>query len=471
MSALKKRIKHPVLEKLKVENIGAEGKAIAKHNGLIVFTTNLVPGDVADIKIRSKHKNYMQGYPVKIHKYSTKRITPFCDHFGVCGGCKWQQLQYEEQLRYKHQHVIENLKRIGKTDLPEINSIIPSGKQINYRNKLEFAFSDNRWFTDKEIRSDSKNLSRKALGFHIQEMFNRVLDIKKCYLQEEPSNDIRNAVRDYALENQLDFFNHKKKEGFLRNLILRNTSTGEWMIIFSFYKEEKEVISGLLRYISQEFPEITSILYVINPKGNDTINDLSLRLYKGRNYITEEIGDYKFKIGPKSFFQPNTALTGTLYKIVSEFSGLTGDEIVYDLYTGIGTIANFISGYCRKVIGIDYIPEAIEDAKENSRINNISNTEFISGDVIDIFTEQLVMQKGHPDVIIVDPPRSGMHKKVINKLLTLKPVKIVYVSCNTATQARDINLLSVNYRISKIQPVDMFPHTHHIENIMLLETL
>ena len=466
---MKRKIKHPVLEKLKVENIGAEGKAIAKSDGLVVFTTNLVPGDVADIKITSKHKNYMQGYPVKIHKYSPKRITPFCDHFGVCGGCKWQQLSYEEQLKYKHQQVAENLKRIGKTDLPEINSIIPSEKLINYRNKLEFAFSDNRWFTDKYILGDSKNLTRKALGFHVPEMFNRVLDIKKCYLQEEPSNDIRNAIRDYALENKLDFFNHKKKEGFLRNLILRNTTTGEWMIILSFYKEEKKVIERLLRYISQEFPEITSIMYVINPKGNDTINDLSLILYKVRNYISEETGGYKFKIGPKSFFQPNTTLTCTLYKVVLNFSNLKGNEIVYDLYTGIGTIANFISNYCQKVIGIEYIPEAVEDAKENSQINNIRNTEFISGDVIDILTNQFVMLKGHPDVVIVDPPRSGMHKKVINKLLSLKPAKIVYVSCNTATQARDINLLSDKYRISKIQPVDMFPQTHHIENIILLE--
>ncbi len=468
---MKRKIKHPVLEKLTVENIGAEGKAIAKYDGLVVFTTNLVPGDVADIKIKNRHKNYLQGYPVKIHKYSSKRITPFCEHFGVCGGCKWQQLPYKEQLKYKHQQVVENLKRIGKADLPEIYNIIPSGELTGYRNKLEFAFSDNRWFTDKDIRSSSKNLSRKALGFHIPEMFNRVLDIKKCYLQEELSNDIRNAVRDYAIDNKLEFFNHKKKEGFLRNLILRNTSTGEWMFILSFYKEDKETIERILGYISQKFPEIISIWYVINPKGNDTIYDLPLILYKGRNYITEEVGGYKFRIGPKSFFQPNTTLTSTLYKIVLEFSDMKGNEIVYDLYTGIGTIANFISGYCRKVIGIEYIPEAVEDAKENSRINRVNNTEFISGDVIDILTDRFVMQKGHPDVVIVDPPRSGMHKKVINRLLSLNPGKIVYVSCNTATQARDINLLSDKYRICKIQPVDMFPHTHHIENIILLEII
>jgi len=466
---LKRKIEYPVLEKLKVVNIGAEGKAIAKSDGLVVFVTNLVPGDVADIKIKSKHKNYLEGYPVKIHKFSPKRINPFCEYFGVCGGCKWQQLSYGEQLKYKQKQVAESLKRIGKIDLPKINTIIPSEKLINYRNKLEYAFSDHRWFTDNDACGTGENLTRKALGFHIPEMFNRVLDIKKCYLQEEPSNKIRNTIRDYALKNNLDFFNHKKKQGFLRNLIIRNTTTGEWMIILSFYKEEKKVIERLLRYISHQFPDITSIMYVINPKGNDIINDLSVRLYKGRNYITEEVGNLKFKIGPKSFFQPNAELTYTLYKIILSFSGLRGKEIVYDLYSGIGPIANFISNHCQKVIGIESIPEAVEDAKENSKINNIKNTEFIAGDVIDILTNQFVMNKGNPDVVIADPPRSGMHGKVIDILLSLKPEKIVYVSCNTATQARDINLLAHKYQIRKIQPVDMFPHTHHIENIILLE--
>ena len=468
---MKRKREYPVLEKLKVLNIGAEGKAIAKSDSLIVFVTNLVPGDVADVKIKSKHKNYLEGYPVKIHKFSPKRINPFCEHFGVCGGCKWQQLSYGEQLKYKQKQVAESLKRIGKADLPHINSIIPSEKLKYYRNKLEFAFSDHRWFTDNDACRARENLSRKALGFHIPEMFNRVLNIKKCYLQEELSNKIRNTIRDYALKKNLDFFNHKKKQGFLRNLIIRNTTIGEWMIILSFYKEEKKAIERLLRYISQEFPELTSIMYVINPKGNDTINDLTVRLYKGRDYLTEKVGNLKFKIGPKSFFQPNAELTYTLYKVILSFSGLKGKEIVYDLYTGIGPIANFISNHCQKVIGIESIPEAVEDAKENSKINNIINTEFIAGDVIDILTNKFVIIKGNPDVVIVDPPRSGMHAKVIDTLLTLKPEKIVYVSCNTATKARDINLLSDKYRVRKIQPVDMFPHTHHIENIISLEIL
>jgi 23S rRNA (uracil1939-C5)-methyltransferase len=466
---LKRKREYPVFEKLKVVDIGADGKAIAKSDGLVVFVTNLVPGDVADIKIKRKHKNYLEGYPVKIHKFSPERINPFCEHFGVCGGCRWQQLQYQEQLKYKQKQVAESLKRIGKIDLPDINSIIPSEKLINYRNKLEFAFSDHRWLTVHDSQGDRENFTGKALGFHIPEKYNRVLDIKKCYLQKEPSNKIRNTIRDYALKNNLDFFNYKKKYGFLRNLIIRNTTTGEWMIILSFYKEEKRAIEKLLKYISQVFPEITSIMYVINPKGNDTINDLSVRLYKGINYITEKVGNLKFKIGPKSFFQPNAELTCRLYKIILDFSDLKGKEIVYDLYTGIGPIANFVSNHCQKVIGIESIPEAVENARENSKINNIKNTEFIAGDVIDIITDKFVMTKGNPDLVIVDPPRSGMHRKVIDTLLSVKPGKIVYVSCNTATQARDVNLLSDKYRIRKIQPVDMFPHTHHIENIILLE--
>ncbi len=466
---MKRKREYSVLEKLKIVDIGAGGKAIAKSGGLVVFTTNLVPGDIADIKIKSEHKNYLEGYPVKIHKFSPERITPFCEHFGVCGGCKWQQLSYREQLKYKQKEVAENLNRIGKIQLPEMNSIIPSEKLTFYRNKLEFAFSDHRWFTEKDASGTRENKTRKALGFHIPEMFNRVLDIKKCHLQEEPSNKIRNAIRNFALKNNLDFFNHKKKQGFLRNLIIRNTTTGEWMVIISFYKEDKKNIERLLRHISREFPEITSLMYVINPKGNDTINDLSVKLYKGRSYISENIGSLKFKIGPKSFFQPNTWLTPALYEVILSFAGLKGTEIVYDLYTGTGPIAIYISGRCRKVIGIESIPEAIEDARENSKINNTGNTEFIAGDVAGILTEEFVRDKGNPDVIIADPPRTGMHGTLINTILNIKPGKIVYVSCNTATQARDINLLSDRYRILKIQPLDMFPHTHHIENIILLE--
>ncbi len=413
----------------------------------------------------------MTGYPVRIHRLSPKRVNPFCEYFGICGGCNWQQLSYEEQLKYKQRQVADNLERIGRTGPQDISDIIPSATLTEYRNKLEFAFSENRWFMKNEIPPADKKPSRKALGFHIPEMYNRVLDIKKCYLQEEPSNKIRNAVRDYALKKNLDFFNHKKQQGFLRNLIIRNTSAGEWMVIFSFYHDDKKAINGLLAHVAEQFPELTSLMYVINQKGNDTISDLPVYLYKGRNYITEIINGLKFKIGPRSFFQPNIHLSGTLYKTVADMANLKGNETVYDLYTGIGTIAVYLSGKCLKVIGIENIDEAVENAGENASINNIKNTEFIAGDVKDILSGQFPDAKGKPDIVVADPPRSGLHKTVVGCLMALKPAKIIYVSCNTATQARDIGLMSGKYKIKKVQPVDMFPHTHHIENIILLEAI
>jgi len=413
----------------------------------------------------------MTGYPVRIHRLSPKRVNPFCEYFGICGGCNWQQLSYEEQLKYKQRQVADNLERIGRTSPQDISDIIPSATLTEYRNKLEFAFSENRWFMKNEIPPADKKPSRKALGFHIPEMYNRVLDIKKCYLQEEPSNKIRNAVRDYALKKNLDFFNHKKQQGFLRNLIIRNTSAGEWMVIFSFYHDDKKAINGLLAHVAEQFPELTSLMYVINQKGNDTISDLPVYLYKGRNYITEIINGLKFKIGPRSFFQPNIHLSGTLYKTVADMANLKGNETVYDLYTGIGTIAVYLSGKCLKVIGIENIDEAVENAGENASINNIKNTEFIAGDVKDILSGQFPDAKGKPDIVVADPPRSGLHKTVVGCLMALKPAKIIYVSCNTATQARDIGLMSGKYKIKKVQPVDMFPHTHHIENIILLEAI
>jgi 23S rRNA (uracil1939-C5)-methyltransferase len=431
----------------------------------------LVPGDIADIQIKNKHRNFMTGYPVRIHRLSPKRVNPFCEYFGICGGCSWQQLPYEEQLKYKQRQVADNLERIGRTGPQDISDIIPSVKLTEYRSKLEFAFSGNRWFMKNEIPPADEKPSRKALGFHVPEMYNRVLDIKKCYLQEEPSNKIRNAVRDYALKKNLDFFNHKKQQGFLRNLIIRNTSAGEWMVILSFYHEDKEAIDGLLAYVSEKFPELASLMYVINQKGNDTISDLPVYLYKGRNYITERINGLKFKIGPRSFFQPNIQLAGTLYKTVADLANLKGDETVYDLYTGIGTIALYLSGKCLKIIGIENIDEAVENAWENARINNIKNTEFIAGDVKDILSNQLPAEKGKPDIVIADPPRSGLNKTVVGCLMALGPAKIIYVSCNTATQARDISLMSEKYKIKKVQPLDMFPHTHHIENIILLEAI
>jgi 23S rRNA (uracil1939-C5)-methyltransferase len=433
--------------------------------------TNLVPGDIADIQIKNKHKNFMTGYPVRIHRLSPKRINPFCEYFGICGGCSWQQLPYEEQLKYKQRQVADNLERIGKTGPQDITDIIPSVRLTEYRNKLEFAFSGNRWFMKNEIQPADEKPSRKALGFHVPEMYNRVLDIKKCYLQEEPSNKIRNAVRDYALKKNLDFFNHKKQQGFLRNLIIRNTSAGEWMVILSFYHEDKEAIDGLLAYISGQFPELASLMYVINQKGNDTISDLPVYLYKGSNFITERINGLKFKIGPRSFFQPNIQLAGTIYKTVADMANLKGDETVYDLYTGIGTIALYLSGKCLKVIGIENIDEAVENARENARINNIKNAEFIAGDVKDILSGQIADAKGKPDIVIADPPRSGLHKTVVGCLMALEPAKIIYVSCNTATQARDISLMAGKYKIKRVQPLDMFPHTHHIENIILLEAI
>jgi 23S rRNA (uracil1939-C5)-methyltransferase len=431
----------------------------------------LVPGDIADIQIKNKHRNFMTGYPVKIHSLSPKRVTPFCEYFGICGGCSWQQLPYEEQLKYKQRQVADNLERIGKTGPQDISDILPSVTHTEYRNKLEFAFSENRWFMKNEIQPADKKPPRKALGFHIPEMYNRVLDIEKCYLQEEPSNKIRNVVRDYALKKNLDFFNHKKHQGFLRNLIIRNTSAGEWMVIFSFHHDDKEAIDGILNHVSGQFPELTSLMYVINQKGNDTISDLPVYLYKGRNYITERINGLKFKIGPRSFFQPNIQLAGTLFKTVADMANLKGDETVYDLYTGIGTIAVYLSGKCLKVIGIENINEAVENARENASINNIKNAEFIAGDVKDILSRQFPDVKGKPDIIVADPPRSGLHKTVVGRLMALEPAKIIYVSCNTATQARDIGLMSGKYKIKKVQPVDMFPHTHHIENIILLESI
>lgn len=466
---MRKRKQLPFFEKVKITDIGAEGKAIAKINDLIVFIPYVIPGDIIDIQINKKKKNYLEGYAVKFHEYSPNRQKPFCSHFGTCGGCKWQMLPYQDQLEFKQKQVVDNLERIGKIKLKQVNDILPSEKTTYYRNKLEFSFSNKRWLTADEIGdADNEIKQMNALGFHIPKKFDKILDIEHCYLQKEPSNKIRLAVKKYALENNLSFFDLRKQTGFLRNLIIRTSTTNELMVIVSFYFEDKEKREKLLNFIADNFNDITSLMYVINPKPNDSITDLEIKLFKGNDHFFEKMENLKFKIGPKSFYQTNSEQAYNLYKIVREFANLSGKEIVYDLYTGTGTIANFIAEQSKKVIGIEYVKEAINDAKVNSNINKIDNTEFFAGDIKDILSQEFIDINGKPDVIILDPPRAGMHKNVIESILYAKPEKIVYVSCNPATQARDINLLLDNYSVEKIQPVDMFPHTHHVENVALL---
>lgn len=463
------RKKKPLLEKLEIIDIAAEGKAIGKQDNRVIFVVKTIPGDIVDVQVTRKRKNFYEGYPVKFHKYSEKRVEPFCEHFGVCGGCKWQALPYNEQIKFKEREVINNLKRIGNVELPEHNSILGSKENMFYRNKLEYTFSNKRWLSEDEMNSGEEITDKNGLGFHIPGMFDKVVDIKNCYLQPEPSNSIRLEIKDYAQKNNLTFFNLRDKGGFLRNLIIRTTSTGEVMIILSFYHEDVEKRTALLEHLKNSFPKITSLMYVINTKANDTISDLEIELFAGKDHIIETMEGLNFKIGPKSFYQTNSLQAYELYKVAREFANLTGNETVYDLYTGTGTIANFIASKAKTVIGIEYVPESIENAKENSRMNNVTNTRFFAGDMKDVLTAEFINKQGHPDVIITDPPRAGMHTDVTNAILNSAPGRIVYVSCNSATQARDLNLLDEKYRVTKIQPVDMFPHTHHVENIVLLE--
>jgi len=462
------RKKLPIIENVEITNIAAEGKAIAKIDNKVVFVTKVIPGDVVDLQITRKRKSYMEAVPVLFRKYSDKRLTPVCEHFEVCGGCKWQNLPYEEQLKYKHQQVIDNLQRIAKVELPEIDYILPSEKTTFYRNKLEFTFSNNRWLTKEEIQKEGKIERNNALGFHVPGLWDKIVHINKCWLQPEPSNAIRNEVKKYTDEHKLSFFDLRKQEGFLRNLIIRTSSTGELMAIVVFYYEDADERINLLNHLAFLFPEITSLMYIINTKSNDSITDQEVVLFKGKDHIFEQMEDLKFKIGAKSFYQTNSGQAYRLYKVARDFAGLTGKEIVYDLYTGTGTIANFVAKQAKKVIGIEYVPEAIEDAKINSEINTIHNTEFFAGDLKDILTSSFIKQHGKPDVIITDPPRAGMHPDVVETILNAAPEKVVYVSCNPATQARDIQLFSVKYKVIKVQPVDMFPHTYHVENIVLL---
>lgn len=468
----RKKKELPLLENVTISDIAAEGKAIAKVNDLVIFVPYVVSGDIVDLQIKRKKNKYAEAEAVKFHQYSPNRSTPFCQHYGICGGCKWQILPYSEQLKYKQKQVEDNLRRIGKIELPEISPILGSEKTEFYRNKLEFTFSNKRWLTTEEVKQNVKYDQMNAVGFHIPGAFDKVLAIDKCWLQDDISNQLRNSIRDYAYEHNLVFSDLRNHEGLLRNMIVRTSSTGELMLIMVFRMEndtDKEQANQLMQFVADKFPQITSLVYVNNTKCNDTIGDLDIFVFKGNDYIFEEMEGLRFKIGPKSFYQTNSEQAYNLYKVARNFAGLTGNELVYDLYTGTGTIANFVSGKARKVIGIEYVPEAIEDAKINSEINHISNTLFYAGDMKDILTQDFIAEHGRPDVIITDPPRAGMHQDVIDVILGAEPERIVYVSCNPATQARDLQLLDVKYKVTAVQPVDMFPYTHHVENVVLLE--
>ncbi len=458
----------PLLEKVTITDIGSEGNSVARVDNQVIFVPMMIPGDVVDIRVVKKKRKYLEGRVVRVHKYSDDRVKPLCSHFGICGGCKWQHLPYELQLKYKEKQVRDNLTRIGKIVIPEILPVAGSEEIFFYRNKLEFTFSDKRWLTDEEVTSDNEFANEDAIGFHIPGLFDKVLDIRECYLQPEPSNLIRNAVREYAHRDRMTFFNLREQSGFLRNLIVRNTLSGDVMVIVVFFYDDRERREGLLDFLVSEFSQITSLFYVINSKKNDSLNDQEPVLYHGNDHLVEEMDGLRFRIGPKSFYQTNTRQARVLYRIVREFASLTGSEIVYDLYTGTGTIASYLAGNARKVVGMEYVKEAVEDAVINSGLNNISNTVFIEGDIRRTLNNEAAVLYGKPDVIVTDPPRAGMHIDVVNEILRGAPARIVYISCNPATQARDILALSEQYKVVKVQPVDMFPHTHHIENVVLL---
>jgi 23S rRNA (uracil1939-C5)-methyltransferase len=460
-----------ILENIEIEAVAAEGKALAHVDGAVLFVQFAVPGDIVDVKVCKKKKNYMEGFILRMVQPSPHRLEPFCKHFGTCGGCKWQPLPYEMQLQAKQQQVYDQLVRIGHLDVPEITSIVPSDETTYYRNKLEFTFSQKRWFENAEDIEKVPENERGGLGFHVGRFFDKVLDIDHCYLQKEPSNAIRLFVKKYALEHGLPFFNIREHHGFLRNMFIRTTEEGNVMLIICFYHENEQARKGLLDALAAEFPQITSLYYVINGKANDSISDQDCILYKGEDAIYEYMEGLKFKIGPKSFYQTNTKQAYKLYSVTREYAKLTGNEVVYDLYTGTGTIAQFVSRQASKVIGIEYVPEAIEDAKVNAANNNITNCDFFAGDMKDILTDEFVEEHGRPDVIILDPPRAGIHPDVAQVILNAAPQRMVYVSCNPASQARDLEILCQKYKITAVRPVDMFPHTHHVENVVALERI
>lgn len=467
---MRKKTDKIVFENVEVLDAGAKGVSVAKApDGKVIFIPNVVPGDVADIQTFKKRKAYYEGKAINFHSYSQDRTEPICQHFGACGGCKWQNMKYEKQLFYKHQEVYNNLKRIGKIELPEFEPILGSKEQFFYRNKMEFSFSNARWLTEEEVKSGEDLVRENALGFHIPKMWDKILDIQKCHLQPDPSNDIRNSVREFANANNMEFFNPREHSGFLRSLMIRTAGTGELMIVIQFFKEDVEKRELLLNYLLEKFPNVTSLQYIINGKANDTIYDQDVICYHGREYIIEEMEGLRFSINAKSFYQTNPEQAFELYKITRDFAGLTGEETVYDLYTGTGTIAQFVSKKAKKVIGVEAVPEAIADAKINAERNNITNCEFFVGDMKNVFNDEFIAQHGQPDVIITDPPRDGMHKDVVDMLLKVAPKRIVYVSCNSATQARDLALMDEMYKVVRVRPVDMFPQTHHVENVVLLE--
>ncbi|WP_291286219.1 23S rRNA (uracil(1939)-C(5))-methyltransferase RlmD [Flavobacterium sp.] len=459
-----------VFHQIQVLDAGAKGVSVAKApDGKVIFIPNVVPGDVVDVQTFKKRKAYYEGKAVKFHELSEHRIEPICDHFGVCGGCKWQNMKYSQQLYYKQNEVKNHLQRIGKVELPEFENILGSEKQFFYRNKMEFSFSNSRWLTEKEIESTEDLGNRNALGFHIPKMWDKILDIQKCHLQEDPSNAIRNEIRAFANDHNLAFFNPREHSGLLRTVMIRTASTGEIMVLIQFFENGPKNRELILDHLYEKFPQITSLQYVVNAKQNDTIYDQDIKLYKGRDYILEEMEGLKFSINAKSFYQTNSDQAYELYKITRDFAGLTGNETVYDLYTGTGTIAQFVSKKAKKVIGVESVPEAILDAKANAERNNITNCEFFVGDMKVVFNEAFIAQHGKPDVIITDPPRDGMHAAVIDQILKIAPKKVVYVSCNSATQARDLALMDEKYKVTRVRPVDMFPQTHHVENVVLLE--
>jgi len=469
---MRKKNRRQVFEKVEVIDAGAKGKTVGKApDGRVIFMTNTVPGDVVDVQTTKKRKAYFEGNAINFHSYSDKRVEPPCEHFGVCGGCKWQHMGYEHQLFYKQKEVENNLRRIGHLDLPELNPILGSKEQYFYRNKMEFSFSDSRWLTLEEIQSKIEIREKNALGFHIPGMWDKILDIKKCHLQADPSNAIRLEVKDFAVKNNISFFNPRGQYGMLRTLMIRTASTGEIMVLIQFFEDDKEKRELLLNHLTESFPEITSLQFVINKKQNDTIYDQEIICFTGRDYIIEEMEGLQFKINAKSFYQTNSEQAYELYKVARDFAGLTGKELVYDLYTGTGTIAQFVSKNAKKVIGIESVPEAIEDAKSNAAINKIENVDFFVGDMKNVFNKDFIETHGTPDIIITDPPRDGMHKNVVQQILNIAPKKVVYISCNSATQARDLELMKHSYKVTRVQAVDMFPQTHHVENVVLLEKL
>lgn len=463
-------MKNKVFENIEIEKVAAEGKCIARINGFAVFIDSAAPGDIVDIKIVKKKKNYLEGRIIKFHSYSSLRANPFCEHYGLCGGCKWQHLDYQHQVDAKRQQIIDNFERIGKFEFPEVNPIIQSEHTEFYRNKLEYTFSSKRWLSQEEIASE-EIIDRNGVGFHIPRQFDKIVDINKCFLQKEPTNEIRNAIREFALINNLSFYNISEFKGLLRNLVIRSSSKNQLMIIMQFGENDEKGIRLIMDFLKSEFPGIDSLYYVVNLKKNETFHDQELILYNGKPFIEENISGLTFKIGPKSFFQTNTEQTEKLYAKAMEMASLKGDELIYDLYTGTGTIANYVAKKSRKVIGIETIKEAIEDAKENAKLNNITNTDFFAGDIENMMNEDFLIQHGHPDLIITDPPRAGMHSSVVETIIKAKPERIVYISCNPATQARDLERLTDVYKIEEVQPFDMFPHTHHLENIVSLKLI